>query len=269
MLSTLRNRTREPFGKAGLTAAILALVLAMVGGAWAASGLNSKQKKEVTKIAKKFAGKPGANGTNGTNGSNGTEGKEGPQGKQGEPGKNGESVKVTPLTSGQCANHEGGAKFKVGAEEAEACNGEKGAQGEPWTPNGTLPSEATETGSFVVVTTTEPPQVFAPISFPIPLAKAPKGHFVTQAEIVGEEVPVECTVNGVEGSAENPLAAPGNLCLYENFGAPPAGFEFKNFFSPNNGSTELLDPGKTGVIAKFEGTGPGEFMEGAWAVTAE
>ena len=47
---------REPFGKAGLTVAILALVLAMVGGAYASGALTGKQKKEVKKIAKKYAG---------------------------------------------------------------------------------------------------------------------------------------------------------------------------------------------------------------------
>ena len=40
---------REPFGKAGLIVAIVALVAAIGGTALAASGLNSKQKKEVDK----------------------------------------------------------------------------------------------------------------------------------------------------------------------------------------------------------------------------
>ena len=99
---------REPFGKAGLTVAILALVFAMVGGAYAASGgLTGKQKKEVEKIAKKYAGKTGSagsqgpagpagakgdtstNGKDGTNGTNGTNGKEGPEGKQGKEGTTG------------------------------------------------------------------------------------------------------------------------------------------------------------------------------------
>src|SRR3954453_22689625 len=61
----LNRHFKEPFGKAGLTVAILALVLAMVGGAWAAVGLNGKQKKEVRKIAKTFAGKPGVAGQQG------------------------------------------------------------------------------------------------------------------------------------------------------------------------------------------------------------
>ena len=45
---------REPFGKAGTVIGIVALVFAMVGGAFAAGALTAKQKKEVEKIAKKY-----------------------------------------------------------------------------------------------------------------------------------------------------------------------------------------------------------------------
>lgn len=88
----LKRRLKEPFGKAGLTVAILALVLAMVGGAWAAAGLSGKQKTEVTKIAKKYAGAPGpagpagAQGAPGVNGSNGKDGAPGSAGPEGPPG---------------------------------------------------------------------------------------------------------------------------------------------------------------------------------------
>ena len=77
MKSRLRhpiNSIREPFGKAGLIVGVIALVFAMLGGAYAASALSGKQKKEVEKIAKKFVGKPGAPGANGTNGEDGTTG---------------------------------------------------------------------------------------------------------------------------------------------------------------------------------------------------
>jgi hypothetical protein len=73
----LRHRlraAREPFGKSALTVATVALVLGMVGGAYAAGALTGKQKKEVRKIAKQFAGKPGP------------EGQQGQQGQQGPPG---------------------------------------------------------------------------------------------------------------------------------------------------------------------------------------
>src|SRR6476469_4583933 len=101
VMKRLRNparATREPFGKAGLIVACGALVFAMVGGAYAAGALSGKQKKEVEKIAKKYAGKTGpagpqgpagsagTNGKDGTNGTNGINGKEGPEGKQGKDG---------------------------------------------------------------------------------------------------------------------------------------------------------------------------------------
>ena len=53
---------REPFGKAGLTVAVLAVVLAMVGGAYAAGALSTQQKKEVERIARKAAGRPAPTG---------------------------------------------------------------------------------------------------------------------------------------------------------------------------------------------------------------
>jgi hypothetical protein len=87
-----RLRRPEPFGKAGLMVAVFALVVAMAGGAYAAGALSGKQKKEVEKIAKKFAGKPGANGQQGAagaNGTNGTNGKDGASGNPGAPGKDG------------------------------------------------------------------------------------------------------------------------------------------------------------------------------------
>ena len=74
---------REPFGKAGLTVAIVALVFAMIGGAYAAGTLTGKQKKEVEKIAKKFAGK---NGSAGLQGSSGKDGSPGAAGQPGPPG---------------------------------------------------------------------------------------------------------------------------------------------------------------------------------------
>jgi hypothetical protein len=85
---------REPFGKAGTVIGIVALVFAMVGGAFAAGTLTAKQKKEVEKIAKKYAGKSGAAGELGPVGQRGpvgppglgTKGDQGIQGIQGIPG---------------------------------------------------------------------------------------------------------------------------------------------------------------------------------------
>ncbi len=104
----------EPFGKAGLTVAILALVMALVGGAYAAGGLSKSQEKQVTKIAKKYAGKPGAPGAAGPVGPAGPAGKNGKNGEQGAPGPEG-NIKAT-LPSGSTETGTWG--IHMGPEEA-------------------------------------------------------------------------------------------------------------------------------------------------------
>lgn len=257
---------REPFGTAGLIVAMIALVAALGGTAFAAAKLNSTQKKEVAKIAKKEAqkyansnpGAPGANGTNGKDGANGTNGAPGSPGTDGEDGK---SVALGVATSthvgGECPDV-GGTTVEVEgtpASKKKVCNGKEGS---PWTAGGTLPTGSTETGSWGYFTHTEG-NIFEPISFPIPLPTVVEGAhllFVTGAEQAAETVPAECTVGGVEGSVENPLAEEGNLCVYERQG----------FFTA--ALIELAFPTKAGVIAAFQGPGTVNQSSGTWAVTA-
>lgn len=185
MLSKLRHPIRsitEPFGKAGLTVAILALVLATTGAAFAAAGLNSKQKKEVTAIAKKYAGKPGAAGATGPagpagaagpagpKGDTGAKGDQGTQGIQGNAGAAGKNVVTTAITTAGLESHcegTGGTKFQVegSATKEYVCNGKAGAI----QPGETLPSGATETGSWGF-SVHAAGIVLEPFSFTIPLA---------------------------------------------------------------------------------------------------
>jgi hypothetical protein len=247
-----RLRRKEPFGKAGLTVAICALVLALVGGAYAAGGLTKSQEKQVTKIAKKYAGKPGAPGATGAAGA---AGKEGPQGKAGNNGTNGESVTLAAADS--CPN--GGTKATVGAVSKEICNGtngtpgiagksvtateiptgefeceerggaiveeeggvpievcsgEKGEEGSPWTLGGTLPAGETLKGAWSIDThTTGTEPVYTTASFGLPLAAAPSAHYINE----GSE---ELTASGTQastkchGSVAAPSADAGNLCVY-------------------------------------------------------
>jgi Collagen triple helix repeat (20 copies) len=214
---------REPFGKAGLTVAVIALVLAMVGGAYAAGALTGKQKKEVEKIAKKFAGKPGAPGATGQAGSAGPAGKNGAQGLQGDPGQPGEP-------------------------------GPEGPEGSPWTAGGTLPPEATETGTFTA--TAESPtsnNALAALSFPIPL-KSSIPHenvlFVTAKDVEEEKIPVGCS-----GTLEAPNAAPGNICVFEGL--------------PESVATEQAPlTTRTGAPVLIELTSQGGITFGTWAATA-
>jgi Collagen triple helix repeat (20 copies) len=183
----LKRRLKEPFGKAGLTVAILALVLAMVGGAYAAGALSSKQKKEVTKIAKKYAGKPGAAGPAGS------AGPVGPAGPKGDKGDKGEGI--------------------------QGIQGEEGPQGIPGTTGftKTLPPGETEQGEWSV-TPVEIPDVLpgyiagtGAISFVIPLPSAPALVYVKQGQ-AGIEHATECP-----GTLAEPKAAEGFLCLYTEF----------------------------------------------------
>jgi Collagen triple helix repeat (20 copies) len=269
----------EPFGKAGLTVAILALVLAMVGGAFAAGGLTKPQEKQVKKIAKKYAGKPGAPGTNGTNGTNGTAGapgKEGPQGKEGPEGKagtngtngtNGTSVVTGTLEPGQgsppCV--EGGVTIEVegSGTKKQVCNGEegkagpKGAEGPPGPLTETLPSGKTLKGLWGGHTD----QVnglgleMTPTSFPFRVENG-SGEPPTPIFIkFGEPTPAGCT-----GNEGNPGAEPGNLCVFEG--------ESENV---NPGFGPIVTPLTIGfkVAAAVEKNEPGGFrLEGTWAVTA-
>jgi hypothetical protein len=88
-------RIHQKLGSAGFAIAIMALIMALGGAAYAAMpGLNSKQKKEVKKIARNLvqpgapgpAGPAGAKGDAGTKGDAGSAGGTGPEGPEGPPG---------------------------------------------------------------------------------------------------------------------------------------------------------------------------------------
>lgn len=256
----------EPFGKAGLIVAVLALVLALTGAAFAATGLNGKQKKEVEKIAKKFAGKPGAPGTNGTNGANG---KDGVNGANGAPGSNGTSATTESFsgskTVGSVTCTEGGVVVKSASGETAICNGKKGKDGETGF-TATLPKGKTETGAWSITVGPGSLPIFS-IPFAIPLAEtldATHVHYVGESGS-GEECP---------GTAEEPEAEQGNLCVYQKFSG--------NFETTEELAKALIRPAATGVLTPTPGAGTtgalvlltaegGEQSAdayGTWAVTA-
>jgi hypothetical protein len=233
------KRFREPFGKAGLTVAILALVFAMVGGAYAAGKLTSKQKKEVEKIAKKFqgtgpagaagpAGAKGDNGSNGSNGDTGPQGKEGPQGKQGIQGK----------------------------------------EGSPWTASGTLPPGETETGYWDMTEMSDGGGAATAISFPIPLAEGGEegSGFGFKLEETENE---EFGTSGCSGSASEPTAPPGVLCVYTAV-ETVEGIQTLEPRSFQEGLLFFGSYGKTGAYLVGPQPTPGTYLDvwGTWAVTA-
>ncbi len=233
--------------------AMLALIFAITGGAFAATGGGSSHATLTASAAKKKAktpaGKPGprgpagpagaagaagpqgpagpagaagAKGENGTNGTNGT-GTEGPKGSEGPPGKNGESVTTEKLNAGATCPG-GGVELKVGASESDVCNGAKGEEGNI---KKTLPAGITETGVWAFKFQENGPEeqsAVQPISFSIQLEKPTfEVFYVTLEEQKKEKpAPADCT-----GTAVTPTAANGALCLYEGRRSAPAGAKFE------------------------------------------
>ncbi len=248
MFSIFRNR----FGVPGVIS-VIALVFAMFGGAYAAS--NSSGGSKATASAKAKKGPRGPRGPKGPPGATGPTGPQGPagpagaNGKDGANGADGQSVTVTSLPTGQCANGQGGAKFTVGGQEAEACNGETGF-------TESLPEGKTETGTFAVQAEEGGPAPIVPISFNIPLAAGldqAHVHFVTAPG-------GSCT-----GSASNPTAASGHLCVYKSIGNGLVISATEGFIKPDFSD---LGAGPTGTLLGFEApTAPVSTVFGAWAVT--
>jgi hypothetical protein len=246
-MSRFKHRLKEPFGKAGLTVAILALVMALVGGAYAAGGLTKSQEKQVTKIAKKYAGKPGATGPAGANGTNGTNGKDGANGTNGKDGAPG--IQGPPGTTG----------FTKTLPKGETLEGD-------WAITAVLPGTGLNEGSAGTT-----------VSFGIPLAAAPESLYVpapTEEEEENEEFPVPPA--GCTGNVKEPGAEEGHLCVF-------ARFEQNNLTKPNVCSAALPSVlclfGSTGVPGTADPSGafigvidkaPGlMLLNGTWAVTAE
>jgi hypothetical protein len=224
--------------------ALLALIFALTGGAFAATGGTGngggKGNKDNTqtltataaKAKKKAAPKPvrgpagpkgatgatGPAGPAGATGPGGAAGPAGPQGPQGnagangvngEPGAPGVSVGSKEFTGAKGPTcKEGGTEFtsgSTGSTKTYACAGKEGS---PWTDGGTLPAGKTEKGewSTIYTATAAAQPMSSAISFTIPLKEAPaETHFIKS----GETPPTGCS-----GSPEAPEAAPGNLCVF-------------------------------------------------------
>jgi hypothetical protein len=269
---------REPFGTAGLIVACVALVLAMTGAAFAAKGaLTGKQKKEVEKIAKKFAGKPGAagaagpagpagpkgdagaKGDKGDKGETGAKGDNGSPGSPGTPGAPGASVVEVGETAGdpgEACEGTGGVVYEVDGSgtENEVCNGEQGPEGALGTAGTTLPAGAQETGDWFVADTGGPHDATA-ISFPIQLSASIEEENI---HIEGEsEFATFC-----EGGPSKPkvkTSAPTlTLCIFPAF--------FEKAENPVVLGADFEAATKTGAVIEWE-LEPGGYASGAFAVS--
>jgi hypothetical protein len=253
--------------------ATIALILAMTGGAYAASRFLITSTKQIKpSVLAQLKGRAGATGAAGPAGPQGPAGAVGtgtlgPEGKAGAPGQ---SVTSAAASAGECPS--GGSKLTSASGTSAICNGKagkEGPEGSPWTAGGTLPAGATETGVWVLG---EVPSAggaigvsFAKtaISFPIPLAK----RIAEEAKIhvfQGTTIPTGCSGTVAGGNVTELKAAEGNLCMW---------IHAKEGF--NKGNAELLpeDPetgspgvGTHGAVIGAAGE-EGASAEGTWAVT--
>jgi hypothetical protein len=228
--------------------AVVALVFAMTGGAYAASRVIIKNIGQISpSVQKKLKGAKGAAGAKGDTGPAGPAGPAGTAGV-GTPGAEGKA----------------GVEGKQGVPGVAGENGEKGEKGEPWTPNGVLPSKATETGTWSDQAH-EASLAISTISFPVQLKEGLNTehvHFVTESELG--------LVEQCKGTVEKPTAVAGNLCVYVGFLSEmePTGFgvvkDPSQPFATGNatgvaGATIFLTPHEESVTGTAYGT---------WAVTA-
>lgn len=245
-----------------LIVAVIAVVVALCGGAFAASGaLTAKQKKEVKAIAKTEAkksaavGAAGSSGPAGPPGAKGDKGDQGEKGLEGQKGVGGKNVTTTPITAGASECQERGGAL-IEPSGIEVCNGKEGKEGSPWTAGGTLPPGATETGSwgFNGTSADEVTGIFVPISFPILLSKPidPQNIHFGHAQ----EKPFS---NFCEGSPQAPKAKPGELCIYE---AVTVNATLIEIFSP---ATEEPSTAQSGAMMQFAPSG-NAFGFGTFAV---
>ena len=258
--------------------ALVALVFAVTGGAFAATGATgggsphgtltasaAAKKKAAPKPVRGPAGPKGATGATGPAGPAGPAGATGPggaQGPQGPAGNNG-------------SNGEKGLQGEPGKNGKNGEQGEQGPPGEPWPAGGTLPAGKTETGAWGFATSIEAGgslEPLIPISFNIPLKTAlarADVHFVTNFEWK-EHIPAPPPA--CQGSPEAPSAAAGSLCIYAAQGLESS--EGKSALTGTGTDTpgeSAAGAGTAGAVLVLEIAGiAGEraAMAGAWAVTA-
>ncbi|HEY1689057.1 MAG TPA: hypothetical protein VGF95_09370 [Solirubrobacteraceae bacterium] len=246
--------------------AVIALVFAMSGGAYAASKYLITSTKQISpKVLKSLRGKAGAKGVAGAAGPAGPAGPQGPAGATGATGPQ-------------------GPEGKEGPQGPKGEEGPAGKEGSPWTADGTLPAGSTETGAWSA-------SGFAPkgnsefdysaISFNIAL---PAEVEPEDTEFITYEFATKTRAKVYEGNGkeitpstancptefeeiDEPQAAPGYVCVYESFGegvaVPPVGLLLHpDFF-------RLAGAGPTGTIIRLEiPEEEAADATGSWAVTA-
>jgi hypothetical protein len=147
-----------------------------------------------------------------------------------------------------------------GARGIQGIQGAKGDTGPAGTFSGTLPSGKTLRGVFLAEGESSgagTSTIGDNISFGWSLSAAPTGHFIKK----GAAVPAGCS-----GTATNPGAAPGNLCVFEveNDNVNASSDEVWSPPADSAGATETFG---AAVFTTSAAAGVYEFG-GSWAVTA-
>jgi collagen triple helix repeat protein len=277
MFTTLRTK----FGIPGVIS-VIALVFAMVGGAYAANNLGGKGSEATASAGKPGPrgkpgkpGKPGPAGPAGPVGAAGPGGPVGPAGSAGAKGATG-ATGVAGVTGSTGAT---GATGVAGVGSTGA-TGATGTPGSPWTAGGTLPVNSTETGGWAVgpdtVKATGPfftPPVNAAktaISFTIPLV-ADLGAANVQPNPVGYdgEDEIGAPHENCPGSAAKPKAAPGFLCVYTSVMGGATTLPVVNSLTVTELTFFTNSASATGaVVGLISGTSIEEISGwGSWAVT--
>jgi hypothetical protein len=272
MFSILMNRMGIP----GVIS-VIALVFAMLGGAYAASNGATTSKSKAAKGPRGPKGPKGDTGPAGAQGSPGAAGAKGATGPQGNPGSNGTNGTngtngadgktvlngATPPTSGLGSDGDfyiNTATDEIYGPKAAGAWGSgtslKGAAGPAGPTETTLPSGKAETGLWSFKSKSIGfPRVT--LSFPFRLTFNPTFHYI------------KCTSESCEATTEcpstspaDPKAAAGQLCVYavatENAVVPPE-------------TNDSITPDKTsGLGMEFEAIEAEETSKawGAWAVQA-
>jgi hypothetical protein len=154
-----------------------------------------------------------------------------------------------------------GAAGPAGAAGAAGAAGPAGATGPagPF-PTGNLPSGATVRGNFFMngVAAASGSQATDSLSFDYTLSAAPTPHFIT----AGSVPPAGCP-----GTADNPQAAAGQLCIYEKTISGPVGA--RDVCGLDIGGSSCPGSNRWGAGVYELSTGTGRFQSyGTWAVTA-
>jgi hypothetical protein len=186
--------------------AVIALVLAMTGGALAATKVIITSTKQIKpSVLAQLKGK---------NGAPGAQGPQGPAGPAGTPGAKGEN-------GANGTNGSNGADGKAGAAGPKGTTGTNGTNGVTGATGPTvfiLPSGKTETGTWSVTAKSVPAteETWTAIAFPIPVEKpSASAFFITALETEEiEEGAIPFGKGECAGTLKFPTAPKGELCVY-------------------------------------------------------